>query len=89
MKATSSLQKSIHEYGFKELRVVECFWDKPFTHPLYYGLFAECVRHNIIFLQIGLTQPLVTSEIESPLLIERVPLGFPKLKIVCVHISYP
>ena len=90
MRAIDSLHKCINEYGFKGLRIVQWLWDMPCTHPLYYPLFAECVRLNIpVCLQVGLTGPLRSSETGRPLHIERIALDFPELKIVCGHIGYP
>jgi predicted TIM-barrel fold metal-dependent hydrolase len=90
MKAIDSLNKSINDYGFKGLRIVQWLWDKPCSHPLYYPLFAECVRLDIpVCLQVGLTGPLCSSETGRPLHIERIALDFPDLKIVCGHIGYP
>lgn len=90
MRALDELRTAVTDYGFKALRVVQWLWDKPCTHPLYYPLFAECVRLGIpVCLQVGLTGPLATSETGRPLHIERVALDFPELTIVCGHIGYP
>jgi predicted TIM-barrel fold metal-dependent hydrolase len=90
MKAIATLNEAVKDYGFKGLRIVQWLWDKPCTHPLYYPLFAECVRLNVpVCLQVGLTGPLCSSETGRPLHIERVALDFPDLKIVCGHIGYP
>ena len=90
MQAINKLNQCVLDYGFKGLRIVQWLWDKPCTHPLYYPLYAECVRLGIpVCLQVGLTGPLRTSETGRPLHIERIALDFPGLKIVCGHIGYP
>lgn len=90
MQAIDSLNKSVNDYGFKGLRIVQWLWDKPCTHPLYYPLYAECVRLDVpVCLQVGLTGPLRSSQSGRPLHIERVALDFPELKMVCGHIGYP
>lgn len=90
MKAIDCLNKSVNDYHFKGLRIVQWLWGKPCTHALYYPLFAECIRLDIpVCLQVGLTGPLCSSDTGRPLHIERVALDFPDLKIVCGHIGYP
>jgi predicted TIM-barrel fold metal-dependent hydrolase len=90
MKAIATLNAAVKDYDFKGLRIVQWLWDKPCTHPLYYPLFAECIRLNVpVCLQVGLTGPLCGSETGRPLHVERVALDFPELKIVCGHIGYP
>jgi predicted TIM-barrel fold metal-dependent hydrolase len=88
--AVRELRSRVTQDGFKGLRVVQWLWELPCTHALYYPLLACCVELDVpICLQVGLTGPLHTSDTGRPLLIERIALDFPDLKIICGHIGYP
>ncbi len=90
VQAVDTLRECVEVHGFAGLRIVQWLWGLPPTHPLYYPLYAECVRLGVpVGLQVGLTGPLRESSTGRPEHIERIALDFPELVIVCGHIGYP
>lgn len=89
--AVRELRRSVHELGFRGLRVLPWLWGLPPNHRLYYPLYAECVQLGIPFLtQVGHTGPMRASEPGRPIpYLDDVALEFPDLVIVGGHIGYP
>lgn len=90
MQAVAEIRRCVDELGFRGIRVLPWFWEKPPTDPLFYPVYAACCDLGIPFCtQIGHTGPLMSSEVGRPIYLDRVALDFPELVIVGGHIGYP
>ncbi len=77
--------------GFKGIRILPWLWDIPPDDRRYYPIYAECVRHGLVFCtQVGHAGPLRPSEAGRPIpYLDRVAYEFPELTIVGGHVGYP
>jgi len=91
MDAVRELRRTVHELGFKALRMLPWLWDLPPDDRRYYPLYAECVELGIPFCtQVGHTGPLCPSEPGRPIpYLDHVALEFPELRIVGGHVGFP
>jgi len=91
VEAVRELDRAVHDYGFKALRIVPWLWKLPPNDKLYYPLYVKCVELDIPFCtQVGHTGPLMPSETGRPVpYVDDIALTFPELKIVCGHIGHP
>lgn len=90
MQAVAEIRRCVNELGFRGIRVLPWFWEKPPTDPWFYPIYAACCDLGIPFCtQIGHTGPLMSSEVGRPIYLDRVALDFPDLVIVGGHIGYP
>ena len=90
MEAMREVRRSIHDLGFKAIRVLPWLWSLPPTDRLFYPVYAACCELGVPFCtQIGHTGPLMPSEVGRPIYLDQVALDFPDLVIVGGHIGYP
>jgi predicted TIM-barrel fold metal-dependent hydrolase len=64
--------------------------DLPPTHPLYYPIYAKCIELGIaLTINTGIPGPPAPAEVQDPLLLDRVCLHFPELRLVMAHGADP
>lgn len=85
------VEKLLATDDFVGVRYLAWLWDEPPTHRNLYPVLAYLEKHEkTLFLQVGHTGPLRTSEYGRPIpYVERIALDFPNLNIVCGHIGAP
>jgi predicted TIM-barrel fold metal-dependent hydrolase len=88
--ACRELERCVKELGFGSLLVLPYAFGYPFSHRLYYPLFAKCVELRVpVVTQVGHTGSLLPSEPGRPIYLDDVALDFPDLVIVGGHIGWP
>jgi predicted TIM-barrel fold metal-dependent hydrolase len=88
--ACRELERCVTELGFGSLLVLPYAFGFPFSHRLYYPLFARCVELDVpVVTQVGHTGSLLPSEPGRPIYLDDVALDFPDLVIVGGHIGWP
>jgi predicted TIM-barrel fold metal-dependent hydrolase len=88
--AVAELERCVKELGFCSLQVLPYAFALPFSHRLYYPLYAKCVELGIpVVTQVGHTASLLPSEPGRPIYLDDVALDFPELTIVGGHIGWP
>jgi uncharacterized protein len=88
--AIHELERCVRELGFGSLLLLPYAFGLPFSHRLYYPLFAKCVELGIpVVTQVGHTGSLLPSEPGRPMYLDDVALDFPELVIVGGHIGWP
>jgi predicted TIM-barrel fold metal-dependent hydrolase len=88
--ACHELERCVTELGFGSLLVLPYAFGYPFSHRLYYPLFARCVELDVpVVTQVGHTGSLLPSEPGRPIYLDDVALDFPDLVIVGGHIGWP
>jgi predicted TIM-barrel fold metal-dependent hydrolase len=88
--ACRELERCVTELGFGSLLVLPYAFGFPFSHRLYYPLFARCVELDVpVVTQVGHTGSLLPSEPGRPIYHDDVALDFPDLVIVGGHIGWP
>jgi predicted TIM-barrel fold metal-dependent hydrolase len=88
--ACRELERCVRELGFGSLLVLPYAFGFPFSHRLYYPLFAKCVELGVpVVTQVGHTGSLMRSEPGRPIYLDDVALDFPDLVIVGGHIGWP
>lgn len=90
MEAVREVRRCVEVLGFKAIRVLPWLWDLEPTDRHFYPVYVACCEAGVPFCtQIGHTGPLMPSDVGRPMLLDRVALDFPDLKIVAGHIGYP
>jgi predicted TIM-barrel fold metal-dependent hydrolase len=70
----------LHAYGF----------GLPIDDRRYYPFYAKCSELDIpVVLQVGHSAELMPSDLARPILLDRIALDFPDLKLVGAHTGWP
>ena len=84
------IEKGVKEYGFKGVFVHIFGFDIALDDKKMYPLFAKCVELDIpVCLQVGYVLEGMPSEGGRPILLDKIALDFPGLRIVGTHTGYP
>lgn len=89
--AVKELEFAVRELGLRGLNI-QCFENRVYINdPILYPLFAKCVELNIpVNLHCGMNFSLHSlMEYGRPLLLDRVMLDFPKLKVIASPPGWP
>ncbi len=71
-------------------RVMPSLFEKAPTHPHFYPLYAKCVELDLpLSIFTGMPGPLLPSEYQDPIHLDRVCLDFPTLKLIMTHGADP
>jgi predicted TIM-barrel fold metal-dependent hydrolase len=88
--ALAELRRAVEDLGFRSLQVLPYAFGLPFSHRIYYPLYAACVEYGIpVVTQVGHTASLMPSDPGRPIYLDDVALDFPDLVIVGGHIGWP
>jgi predicted TIM-barrel fold metal-dependent hydrolase len=71
-------------------RITPFYLDLPPNHALYYPVYAKCVELGLpITINTGIPGPPAPGECQHPMLLDKVCLHFPELKLVMAHGADP
>ena len=84
------IEKAVKQYGFKGVYVHIFGFDMPLNDARMYPLYAKCQELGIVVsMQVGYVLEAMPSEHARPILLDRIALDFPDLKIIGSHTGYP
>jgi predicted TIM-barrel fold metal-dependent hydrolase len=84
------IERGVKQYGFKGVFVHIYGFDIPLDNRLMYPLYAKCCELDIpVVMQVGYVLEGMPSEHGRPILLDRIAMDFPKLKILGSHTGYP
>ena len=90
MDGVRAVEHAVKEHGFVGAHIHPYGFDLPVNDAAYYPFYAKCVELDIpVVIQIGHTAEYMPSDVARPLLLDRVALYFPELKIVAAHTGWP
>lgn len=86
----AELEMCVKEHGFKGAFVHIYGFDIPLDDKKMYPLYAKCAELDIpVVMQVGYVLEGMPSEGGRPILLDRIALDFPRLKILGSHTGYP
>ncbi|MDO8635749.1 MAG: amidohydrolase family protein [Dehalococcoidia bacterium] len=89
-ESLQTIEKAAKEYGFKGVYVHIYGFDLPLTDARMYPLYAKCQELDIVVsMQVGYVLEAMPSEHARPMMLDRIALDFPGLKIIGSHTGYP
>lgn len=84
------LEMLVREHNFKGAFVHIFGFDIPLDDKKMYPLYAKCAELDVpVVMQVGYVLEGMPSEHGRPMLLDRIALDFPRLKIVGSHTGYP
>ena len=90
MKTLRALEKLARSQPVSLARVTPFLFDLPPNHALYYPVYAKCIELDLpITINTGIPGPPAPGECQHPMLLDRVCLHFPELKLVMAHGADP
>lgn len=89
-ESLQEVERAIREYGFKGVYVHIYGWDIPLDDRRMYPLYAKCEELGVpVIMQVGYVLEAMPSEHGRPIMLDRIALDFPGLKLVGAHTGYP
>ncbi len=90
MKAVRALERFTREHGGVLARITPFYLGLPPNHALYYPIYSKCVELDLpITINTGIPGPPAPGECQHPMLLDKVCLHFPELKLVMAHGADP
>lgn len=84
------LDKAVHDYGFVGAHIYPHWFGKPPNHAVYYPFYARCEQLGVpVQIQVGHSMQWFLETVAPPILLDRIAIDFPKLKIVGIHTGHP
>ncbi|MEW6776190.1 MAG: amidohydrolase family protein [Bdellovibrionota bacterium] len=90
MEGVRALERAVKDHGFVGAHYHPYGFDVPVSDAALYPFYAKCVELNVpVVMQIGHSAEFMPNEAGRPLLLDRVALYFPELKIIAAHTGWP
>ena len=90
MDGVRALERAVKDHGFVGAHYHPFGFDVPVSDAALYPYYAKCVELGIpVVMQIGHSAEFMPSDVAKPLLLDRVALYFPELKIIAAHTGWP
>ena len=85
------LRYCVDELGLRGLKVGPTYQHFDPRDPAYWPIFAECERRDLpVMVHMGTTFPSTARlEYASPLLLERLAMAHPRLRMIMAHLGHP
>ncbi len=86
----AKLDKAVREYGFVGAHIYPHWFGKPPNHAVYYPFYARCAELGIpVQIQVGHSMQWFLETVAPPILLDRIAIDFPGLKIIGIHTGHP
>jgi len=90
MESLGEIDRCVESFGARLVRLFPYAADLSPADRRFYPIYAKCCEHRLaIWTQVGHTAGLMPSEPGRPILLDRVALDFPDLRIIGGHIGWP
>ena len=90
MGTVRELESGVREHNFRGAHIHPYGFGFNLSDAIYYPIYAKCSELNVpVFMQVGHSAEKMPSETGHPLLLDRIALDFPDLKIVGMHTGWP
>ncbi len=90
MKTIRALESFVEAHCVVLARITPFFLDIPPNDAIYYPVYAKCIELDLpITINTGIPGPPAPGECQNPMLLDKVCLHFPELKLVMAHGADP
>ena len=90
MKMLRELEAFVNQVPVVLARITPFYLDIPPNDAIYYPVYAKCIELDLpLTINTGIPGPVAPGECQHPLLLDRVCLHFPELKLVMAHGADP
>ena len=90
MKMLRELEPFVKQRSVVLARITPFYLDIPPNDAIYYPVYAKCIELDLpLTINTGIPGPVAPGECQHPLLLDRVCLHFPELKLVMAHGADP
>jgi predicted TIM-barrel fold metal-dependent hydrolase len=90
MKGIRELERAVNDLGFIGAHSYPHWFDMSPLDARYYPIYAKCLELDIpIEMQIGHAGPTRCYTVFHPILLDRIAIDFPELKVIGIHIGFP
>jgi len=90
MKALRALENFASDWNVVLARITPFYLDIPPNDAVYYPVYAKCIELDLpITINTGIPGPPAPGECQNPMLLDKVCLHFPELKLVMAHGADP
>lgn len=84
------LDRAVHEYGFVGAHIYPHWFGKPPDHRVYYPFYARCAQLGVpVQIQVGHSMQWFLESVAPPILLDKIAIDFPTLKIIGIHTGHP
>lgn len=84
------LDKAVREYGFVGAHIYPHWFGKPPDHRVYYPFYARCAQLGVpVQIQVGHSMQWFLETVAPPILLDKIAIDFPTLKIIGIHTGHP
>jgi len=84
------LDKAVREYGFVGAHIYPHWFGKAPDHRVYYPFYARCAELGVpVQIQVGHSMQWFLETVAPPILLDRIAIDFPTLKIIGIHTGHP
>ena len=90
MNALRELERAVKDFGFIGAHSYPHWFDMSPLDARYYPVYAKCVELDIpIEMQIGHAGPPRCYTVFHPVMLDRIAIDFPELKVIGIHTGFP
>jgi predicted TIM-barrel fold metal-dependent hydrolase len=90
MKTLRALESFAADWNVVLARITPFYLDIPPNDAVYYPVYAKCIELDLpITINTGIPGPPAPGECQHPMLLDKVCLHFPELKLVMAHGADP
>ena len=89
-ESIKELERVVKEHSFKGVYIHIYGFDMPLTDARMYPLYGKCLELDIpISMQVGHVLEAMPSEHARPIMLDRISLDFPGIKLIGAHTGFP
>jgi predicted TIM-barrel fold metal-dependent hydrolase len=86
----TKLDRAVCEYGFVGAHIYPHWFGKPPDHRVYYPFYARCAQLGVpVQIQVGHSMQWFLETVAPPILLDKIAIDFPTLKIIGIHTGHP
>ncbi len=90
MRTIRRMQEIAAEYPVATIKVTPFMFDIPPNDATYYSVYSKCIELDLpITVNTGIPGPPMPGECQHPMLLDKVCIHFPELKLVMAHGADP
>lgn len=86
----AKLDRAVSEYGFVGAHIYPHWFGKAPDHRVYYPFYARCAQLGVpVQIQVGHSMQWFLETVAPPILLDKIAIDFPTLKIIGIHTGHP
>ena len=86
----AKLDRAVCEYGFVGAHIYPHWFGKAPDNRVYYPFYARCAQLGVpVQIQVGHSMQWFLESVAPPILLDKIAIDFPTLKIIGIHTGHP